>query len=324
MKTFLLAGLVAALPLEALAQTPAAPSRASAPAAATGVGDAGLGTRPGHELNVSFGHYTYTEPGALSISIHGPKFVGGYTGTFALSPRRHLFAQADVRASVGNTTYDGFCSPFFIAPNTASPNGYELDIGDASPCSESPDVDWYVEARGLVGKDLVRTSWGFSPFTGLGLRHLSNGLTGAAGYRTDNYLYLPVGLTTRTRLAQRILSATLEYDQLLHGWQTTRDSLLGTGVVPATATAPAFTIESFSDISFSQTGGWAVRVSGKYQITDRWSVEPSFIRWHVSASNVQPETVVFTVGGISAQEQLSAYEPLNITHEFVVKVGFHF
>jgi hypothetical protein len=35
--------------------------------------------------------------------------------------------------TLGNVASDGWCSPFFIAPNGASPNGYELDIGDASP-----------------------------------------------------------------------------------------------------------------------------------------------------------------------------------------------
>ena len=59
------------------------------------------------------------------------------------------------------------------------------------------------------------------------------------------------------------MSLTLEYDRLLHGWQTTRDSELGGGDVPATPTAPAFTIDGFTDISFSQSDGWALRASAK-------------------------------------------------------------
>ena len=93
------------------------------------------------------------EPGALSISIHGAKFGGEYTGTLSLNKRQHWFAQANVRGTIGNVTYTGWCSPFLITPNSASPNGYELDVGDASPCSETGDKDWYVEARALVGKD---------------------------------------------------------------------------------------------------------------------------------------------------------------------------
>jgi hypothetical protein len=44
----------------------------------------------------------------------------------------------------GNVTYDGWCSPFLITPDRTSPNGWALDLGDASPCSENGDRDWYV------------------------------------------------------------------------------------------------------------------------------------------------------------------------------------
>ena len=94
------------------------------------------------------------------------------------------------------------------------------------------------------------------------MRHLSNGTTGAAGYRTDEYLYLPIGITARTRVASHgTLSLNLEFDPLLHGWQKTRGSQLGGGDIPATPTAPAFTLEGFTDVSFDQHSGWAVRAS---------------------------------------------------------------
>src|SRR5262252_11155317 len=44
--------------------------------------------------------------------------------------RRHWFAQTGVRGTIGNVTYTGWCSPFLITPNRASPNGYELDVSD--------------------------------------------------------------------------------------------------------------------------------------------------------------------------------------------------
>ena len=96
------------------------------------------------------------------------------------------------------------------------------------------------------------------------------------------------------------------------------------GDVPATATAPAFTINSFSDISFSQSGGWAVRASANYPVTKRWSIEPYYVRWNVRSSPVNYETVTFTVNNIAAHEQLGAYEPINNTNEFGVRLGFHF
>ncbi len=286
---------------------------------------AGLATPTGNEATVNVSGYTYREPGDQAISIHGAKFGGEYTGTAALGSRRHWFVQVNLRGTRGNVTYDGWCSPFLIAPNSASPNGYELDVGDASPCSETGDADWYVEARGLIGKDFVGRRWALSPDTGLGLRHLSNGTTGTPGYRTDNYLYVPIGVTARTRVASHgALSFNVEYDRLLHGWQTTRDSQLGGGDVPATAAAPAFVIDGFTDISFAQSSGWALRASVKYQVTRHWSLEPYYLRWTVGSSPVNYETATFTVNGITADEQLGAYEPRNITNESGVKLGFHF
>jgi hypothetical protein len=94
--------------------------------------------------------------------------------------------------------------------------------------------------------------------------------------------------------------------------------------LPATPTAPAFTINGFTDIAFSQSRGWALRASAKYQVTRRWSLEPYYLRWHVSSSPVNHETVTFTVNNVTAHEQLGAYEPLNGTNEFGVRLGFHF
>jgi hypothetical protein len=320
MKRVLWAVVVALVPVRAPAQT----ADSTRPPAAAAV-DHGLATPTGHEVDFSLGTYTYSEPGDQSISIHGIKFGGDYTGTLSLNRQRLWFLQADVRGTIGDVTYDGWCSPWLITPDGTSPNGYALDIGDASPCSESGDRDWYVETRGLIGKDVIGRSWGLSPFTGLGLRHLSNGTSGVNGYRTDNYLYLPFGATVRTRVTpQNALSFSLEYDRLLHGWQTTRDSQLGGGFVPATTTAPAFTLDSFSDVSFDQHSGWALRAAAKYQFTGHWSVEPYYVHWSVSASPANDETATFTVNGVTAREQLGFYEPDNVTNEFAVKLGFRF
>jgi hypothetical protein len=322
MKTTLVTGVMTLLASSALAQTPDSTAPAFRP---TAVVDASLGTPTGHDVGAGLASYTYREPGAQAISIHGAKFSGDYTGALSLGKARRWFAQAQLRANVGSTAYDGWCSPFLVTPNGASPNGYELDIGNPSPCTETGDRDWYVEARALAGRDLIGQRWAWSPYTGLGLRHLSNGTTGVAGYRTDDYLYLPAGVTARTHVAARgVLSVNLEFDVLIHGWQKTRDSDLGGGDVPATPTAPAFTIVGFTDIAFSQSRGWALRASAKYPATGRWSLEPYYVRWDVNASPVNYETVTFTVNNVTAREQLGAYEPFNITNEFGVKLHLHF
>jgi hypothetical protein len=325
MTKLLLAGVLALIPSQLFAQTPGSPSAAAVQQSGSLEADDGLATRTGHEVNVSVSSYNYAEPDAPGITIHGPKIGAEYTGTFSLDKRRHWFAQANVRGIIGSVTYDGWCSPWLIAPNSSSPNGYELDLGDYSACGETGDRDGYIETRGLFGKDFIGQKWAVSPDTGLGLRYLSNGTTGIAGYRTDYYLYLPVGVTARTRVASHgALSFNLEYDVLLHGWQKTRDSELGGGDVPATLTAPEFTIDGFTDISFSQHGGWALRASAKYQVNAHWSVEPYYVRWSVKASPVNYETATFTVNDVTAQEQLGAYEPFNTTNEFGVKFGFPF
>jgi len=287
--------------------------------------DAGFATPTGHEVQVGVGGYRYVEPLAQPIAIHGVKLAGEYTGTWSIGERGLWFGQATVRGLAGDVTYDGYCRPWLITPNSASPNGYALGLGSTSPCSERGDTDWYVEGRALAGRDIIGTTWGLSPYTGVGVRYLSNGTAGIPGYRTDAYVYVPVGLTVRTTVAsRRALGVTVEYDRLIRGWQQTRQSEFGGGTVPATASAPAFSIEGFSDVSFTQRAGWALRASAKYQATRRWSLQPYYVRWSVGASPVSALAATFTVNGVTARQQFGFYEPSNTTNEFGVTLGFRF
>jgi len=307
MKRVVIFAAITFIPLQVLAQVPAT-----------------LGTRAGHELNVSVSSYTYIEPGTLRISIKATKFAGEYAGTLLLGQSHHWFVTGDARGSGGTATYRGWCLPWLIRPNSRSPNGYELGLGEASTCSEGGEADWFLDGRGLLGRDFIINDWALSPYTGAGLRHLSNGLTGAAGFRTDKYLYLPLGMTAHTSIAAHRVSLNLEYDRLLRGWQTTRNGKWGGGDLPATATMPPFTIKGITDIDFEQHNGWALRTSAKYYLMPRWSVEPYFVHWSVDASPVNYQTASFTVNNVTAQQQLGAFEPFNTTSEFGVKLGFHF
>jgi hypothetical protein len=321
MRTFVAATVITLVTSSAFAQAP----DSLLPSAPQTVAEASLATPTGHDVSAGLASYTYREPGTHQISIHGARFVGDYLGTTSLSKQRQWYVQGQLRGTLGNVAYNGWCSPFVITPSSESPNGYALDVGDSSPCSESGDQDWYVEGRALTGKDFIGQRWAWSPYSGLGVRHLSNGTTGTPGYRTDDYLYLPVGITARSNVrSYGALSLNVEYDRLLHGWQKTRDSALGGGDVPATPTAPPFTIDGLSDISFSQSGGWALRASAKYPVSRRLSLEPYYVHWNVSSSPVNYETATFTVNGVTAAEQLGAYEPFNVTNEVGVKLGFHF
>ena len=282
-----------------------------------------LATQSGHDINVSVQHYDYREPKDLAISIHGPKADAEYTGTFFIGEERHWFGRFNARGTVGNTAYDGWCRPWQLVPSTTSANGYRLTLGTASACSETGDPDWYAEGRVVIGRDLIGRSMSLSPFVGVGLRHLSNGTTGNYDFRTEEYLYLPVGATLRTMAADHVLGLTVEYDHLLRGWQTTRNSLLGGGTVPATSTTPAFTIGDFTDFSFDQRQGWALRASATYAV-GRWSIEPYIVKWQVEDSNTVAGSVAYGVGGVVARQTLNAYEPFNTTMEYGVKFGVHF
>ena len=57
---------------------------------------------------------------------------------------------------------------------------------------------------------------------------------------------------------------------------------------------------------------------------DSWWVEPEYIALERRASPVNYETATFTVHNITVEQQLGAYEPLNRTDEFLMRVGFRF
>lgn len=314
-RSLALAGAMAVMSASAFAQTPTQTSEVRS----------SLAIRFGHELNVSVQHYDYTEPAPVDISIHGPKFGAEYTGTFSLNQRRTWFAQLNVRGTGALADYDGNCRPWQIVPDSTSANGYRLTLGTKFPCSEDNDADWYVDGRALVGRDFVKKSWAISPFIGIGGRHLSNGVTGNWNYRTQEYLYVPIGATVRTAaIGGRALGLSFEFDPLLRGWNTTRNSLLGGGTVPATTTTPSFVIGDFTDLKFKQRNGQAVRASASYAVSRSWSIEPYYVRWRVRDSSIYTGSVAYTVNGITARRQLDYLEPLNVTNEFGVKVGLHF
>lgn len=80
-------GSLALFPSQTLAQTSGSSTQSQDAGSVRSV----LATPAGHEVHVGVGGYTYAEPGDTSISIHGPKFGAGYTGTMSLNPRGHWF-----------------------------------------------------------------------------------------------------------------------------------------------------------------------------------------------------------------------------------------
>src|SRR2546426_645878 len=103
METFFVTGVMTLMASYALAQTP---DSVPASTRSTAAVEAGLATPTGHEVTAGVASYTYREPGAQAISIHGAKFTGDYTGTLSLNKRRHWFAQAELSGTLGNGAHE--------------------------------------------------------------------------------------------------------------------------------------------------------------------------------------------------------------------------
>jgi hypothetical protein len=252
-----------------------------------------LSTRAGLEFGLSLSNYGYTEPyvpqtappgPGVRVEIDGLRYGGHLAGTFTFGDPLHLdgdarwFFTAETRFSYASTDYKG--------------------------SGESKDKDDYLsESRLTFGHDFTAGQLGFSPFVGVGYRYLFNDMrgltsTGAGGYRRESqYLYMPLGLTTRADLfgdGSRV-SLSAEFDMLLYGRQKSylNDIALG------------------DPITNKQDKGHGVRVSAAYE-RGNWSVGPYFNYWNISRSDDQCNGTV------------CGFEPRNHTLEYGLKAGYRF
>jgi hypothetical protein len=235
-------------------------------------------TRPGLEIGAQVAKYHYEEPNFALLKGNRGGAVGAYTFT---SPNR-VYSRIDLRASYGKLKYES------RGTGTAS------DI-----------PDWIVEARALIGRDYLRgESIALSPYIGLGYRYLYNdsrgySSTGAVGYqRYSNYVYVPLGLTTRFRTGERwVVAPTVEYDAFLGGRQYSR--LTDTGI-------------GYSDASNRQHDGRGYRA---YLMVENrhWAFGPWLHYWNIKDSDIVP------IGLGKA-----AMEPANWTREYGVELRYRF
>lgn len=238
-----------------------------------------LTTQTGNDIGLSLSSYQYQEPGPMSLK--GSKIGLDLRTTKVL--QNDQFIRGDLRYAFGSVDYNG--------------SG-----------SASREQDWYIEARGLVGKEWVLNDAVFSLYTGFGYRYLFNdgrGITstGAAGYRRESsYSYLPIGIIHHRALSdQARLESTLEYDHLLAGKQIT--SLSDTG-------------QGFNDLTNNQSSGYGLKLSVMYQKSN-WAIGPYAHYWNIG----QSDTVLLYQNGIPV---LIAWEPENNTVEFGLKASRQF
>ena len=215
------------------------------------------------------------------MSLTGTKFGLELRGTKTL--QQQFFVRGDLRYALGQVDYSG----------TGSSSGHQ---------------DWYLETRGLVGKDCAIRAAVVSPYIGLGYRYLANDLrgftdTGAVGYRREsNYLYLPVGVSYRIKLGEHARLVTeLEYDHLISGKQITRLSDVGQG---------------YGDVTNNQSSGNGLKLSVMYE-KKNWSLGPYLHHWNFG----QSDTAIVHQNGTPVG---TAREPKNDTVEFGIKAGQQF
>lgn len=241
-------------------------------------------TRSGHEMAVSMSGYSFDEPSVMTIKA--TKIAVDYSGTHAFRPdwphrSEGWYVRGDLRFAGGKADYDSSLS---------------------GTIHDHPD--WYIETRGLVGKDFVVGEAVLSPYVGIGYRYLFNDLrgtssTGALGYRRESHYYsLPLGVTHRVRLSSGTeLSTLVEYAPLLRGRQ---ESML----TDANAALP--------NVSNLQRRGYGLRLGATLRM-GRWSVGPLLSWWRIENS----DSVTTATGAVFT-------EPRNQTREVGLRVGYHF
>ncbi len=236
-----------------------------------------LATRRGFEVGGQLAHYHYEEPGIAKLIGNRGGVVGAYT-----FPQRwnRVFFRIDGRGSYGALKYQG--------------SGTKDSV---------PDV--IVEARGAVGLDfLPGNSVSLSPYLGFGYRYLYNDFRGytstnAAGYqRYSNYLYAPVGLTTRIHLGDRwVLAPTVEADIFLIGKQKSQLSDANLG---------------FNDVTNTQKRGNGHRIYLMVE-KDHLAFGAWTHYWHIKDSDLQP----IGLGRVG-------FEPENHTRESGIEFRYRF
>lgn len=247
-----------------------------------------LATQTAKDIGLSLAYYQYEEPRLMSLK--GAKIGLDFSATKAWQDEQ--FIRAELRSAYGRLNYNSY--------GTGSASG---------------EPDWYVEARGMMGKDWSYNNDVIAAYTGLGYRYLFNdgrgvSSSGALGYRRkSNYFYLPIGIIYRSNYDARAkLVTTLEYDHFLIGRQISKLSDTGLG---------------YDDVKNSQRSGYGLKLSILYE-KDRLSFGPYLNSWNIDQSNWMPlyqhGLPVFDSSG----SQLGGGEPKNDTIELGLKVSQKF
>jgi hypothetical protein len=175
------------------------------------------------------------------------------------------------------------------------------------------------DVRGLLGKDFnITREYSLSPYFGMGYRTLFNDIRGTTsdgsiGYRRYNQLYyLPIGVFPRTHIdTNSRLTASFEYDFLLHGNQTSYLADINAGD---------------PNMNNGQSSGYGLRGDIMYE-TKTWAIGPFFNWWSIDASKQKTaiDNSSITCAGVGGPPcLLTTQEPANHTFEIGVQFKYHF
>ncbi len=262
------------------------------------LGKAGATIDGGPELH----YFKYEEPDVMEEE--GMMFGAFGRAALRIKENRPVQNLSDVLTGINTFMFEGRLS-FGNVDYTSNGTGSVDDI-----------FDFLAEIRGLAGFDLpAGDNHLLTPYAGLGYRYWFDELggkvstTGDAGYdRESNYLYLPIGIATKSRLSGGWnLGLNLEYDLFLDGQQKSHLE----DVSPALST-----------LDNDQNDGYGIR--GSVSLTKEMPgsrvsllVEPFVRFWDIDDSS---EATV-TCGGTPC---LVGYEPRNKTLEVGARVGARF
>jgi hypothetical protein len=229
-----------------------------------------------NNLSINISNYAYNEP-SIGVTFQGYKGGLDYYRTQKLS--NDYFVLGQINYFNGPVNYTG-------------------------EVSASNIPEYYIESKLGIGKDFPLSDVVISPYIGIGYRYLFETLSNVTnGYdRQSQYVYLPIGFINRINVgANAKVETTIEYDQLIAGYQLSRLSQFNS---------------TYSDINNNQRSGYGIKASIIYK-KDNWGVGPYYKYWNISTSDTQ----TLYVSGVASGY---AYEPANVTNEYGIKFTYSF
>ena len=213
--------------------------------------------------------FKYEEPGVMEEEgmFYGVRL--GYTSRdwVPSSPKDPLpgggmMFRGEARFAYGQVDYDG--------------SAQNLQTGQRTPLKINNINDFAMEARLLLGADLLGDEMLHTLYAGIGYRYLYDDLScHSAGYlRESNYVYAPLGY--RFDSSQQFgwsLGFCAEYDVFIAGIQRTHLSDIG-----------------FIDVDNQQNSGYGYRASVNLQYKSKdtvFVIEPFFRYWDIDKSKTE-------------------------------------